>query len=124
MTTHPEINRMIEDPRLFDPVKYVELQPLQFRRDFQNLADVINPMNEQGWPENAIDELTSAPKNKYERLLQFEIENIQSVGGERELTETEMERAEKNVRLQMFNTNMEVRKLSNYLQGELRKLLT
>ena len=47
MTTHPEINRMIEDPRLFDPVKYVELQPLQFRDDFQKLADVINPMNEQ-----------------------------------------------------------------------------
>ena len=122
--THPEIDRMIDDPRLFDPVKYVELQPLQFRNDFQKLADDINPMNVEGWPEDVIDELTSVPKNKYERLLQIEKEAIQSVGPERELTETEMERVEKNVRLQMFNTNMEVRKLSQYIQGELRKLLT
>jgi len=88
------------------------------------MEDELNNFPEGTKRQDVIDELTSVPKNKYERLLQIEKEAIQSVGPERELTETEMERAEKNVRLQMFNTNMEVRKLSQYIQGELRKLLT
>ncbi len=119
----PEVKRMIDDPRLFDPQRYVELQDVDKRDEVREMIEEIDFTKDPDFMRQLATEVTERPLTKRERLKQIEIDNLQSIPGSGELSEVDEARIEKNVNLQMFNTSPMISQMSPYVKNKLKEFL-
>ena len=119
----PEIKRMIEDPKLFDPQRYVELQDIDKRDEVRQMMEEIDFTRDPDFMQQLATEVTERPLTKRERMKQIEIDNLQSIPGGGELSEVDEARIEKNVNLQMFNSSPILSQMSPYVKNKLREFL-
>ena len=119
----PEVKRMIDDPKLFDPQRYVELQDIDKRDEVREMIEEIDFTKDPDFMRQLATEVTERPLTKRERLKQIEIDNLQSIPGSGELSEVDEARIEKNVNLQMFNTSPMLSQMSPYVKNKLKEFL-
>ena len=119
----PEIKRMIEDPKLFDPQRYVELQDIDKRDEVRQMMEEIDFTRDPDFMQQLATEVTERPLTKRERMKQIEIENLQSIAGDNEMSDVDKKRIEKNVNLQMFNSSPILSQMSPYVKNKLKEFL-
>ena len=119
----PEVKRMIDDPKLFDPQRYVELQDIDQRDEVREMMEEIDYTKDPDFMRQLATEVTERPLTKRERFKQIEIDNLQSIPGSGELSEVDEARIEKNVNLQMFNTSPMLSQMSPYVKNKLKEFL-
>ncbi len=119
----PEVKRMIDDPKLFDPQRYVELQDIDQRDEVREMMEEIDYTKDPDFMRQLATEVIERPLTKRERLKQIEIDNLQSIPGSGELSEVDEARIEKNVNLQMFNTSPMLSQMSPYVKNKLKEFL-
>tara|TARA_R110002020_G_C16054326_1_gene754860 strand:- start:483 stop:854 length:372 start_codon:yes stop_codon:yes gene_type:complete len=119
----PEIKRMIDDPKLFDPQRYVELQDIDKRDEVREMIEEVDFTRDPDFMRQLATEVTERPLTKRERLRQIEIENLQSIAGDNEMSDVDKKRIEKNVNLQMFNSSPILSQMSPYVKNKLKEFL-
>ena len=101
----------------------MELQDIDQRDEVREMIEEVDFTRDPDFMRQLATEVTERPLTKRERLRQIEIENLQSIAGDNEMSDVDKKRIEKNVNLQMFNSSPILSQMSPYVKNKLKEFL-